>query len=239
MVAAAHALDIPCAEQYKEIRLGKKAVALVEGCGRRAFEKGLPVLDYDLETVRLIVEAMEAGDGGLSSTSETMVYSTISPTLVLQYRIMQRMLGRSVHIRRVDEHGGFGTHPIYRATVRRDHKQRPWARIRSIHDGGEGQCYDIETASGKIYLPESDIVVHNCDDSTIVLGSMLQSVGYPVRMRVIRTKDSSEWNHIYLLVQVPPSGTNGKWMALDASVDRPAGWQAPQSMVAAKRDFPV
>ena len=78
----------------------------------------------------------------------------------------------------------------------------------------------------------------DCDDYSVVLGSLLQSIGYPVKLRVIRTTDSPEWNHIYVLVGVPP-GPNAEWIPLDASVNKPAGWEAPRSMIAAVRDFVV
>jgi hypothetical protein len=78
----------------------------------------------------------------------------------------------------------------------------------------------------------------DCDDYTIVLGSMLQSVGYPVRARVIRTTDADDWNHIYLLVGLPPRAP-ARWVPLDASVNKPPGWEAPRSMVADMRDFNV
>ena len=78
----------------------------------------------------------------------------------------------------------------------------------------------------------------DCDDAAITLGAMLQSVGYPVRLRVIRTKDSPEWNHIYLLVGMPPKDPK-RWISLDGSVNQPAGWEAPKAMIAEKRDFNV
>lgn len=78
----------------------------------------------------------------------------------------------------------------------------------------------------------------DCDDYAIVLASMLQSVGYPVKLRVIQTVDSHDWNHIYTLVGLPPQSPK-KWMSLDASVDKPAGWQAPRAIVAAVKDFEV
>lgn len=78
----------------------------------------------------------------------------------------------------------------------------------------------------------------DCDDYAIVLASMLQSVGYPVKLRVIQTVDSTDWNHIYVLVGLPPQGPK-QWVSLDASVDKPAGWQAPRDIVAAVKDFEV
>lgn len=78
----------------------------------------------------------------------------------------------------------------------------------------------------------------DCDDYSSLLCACLQSIGYPVRLRVIRTKTASDWNHIYALVGLPPRNPT-KWIPLDASLPKPAGWEAPASMVADKRDFRV
>lgn len=68
----------------------------------------------------------------------------------------------------------------------------------------------------------------DCDDGTILLGSLLMSIGYPVRMRVMQDTASSTWSHIYLLVGVSP-GNPEAWIPLDWSVYpfKPAGWQVP------------
>lgn len=67
----------------------------------------------------------------------------------------------------------------------------------------------------------------DCDDGTILLGSMLRAVGYPIRLRVIQDNNSTTWSHIYLLVGTPPMNAT-KWIALDWSVPgKPPGWEAP------------
>lgn len=67
----------------------------------------------------------------------------------------------------------------------------------------------------------------DCDDGSILLGSMLRAVGYPVRLRVIQDTSSSTWSHIYLLAGIPP-GRADKWIPLDWSVPgKEAGWEAP------------
>ena len=82
----------------------------------------------------------------------------------------------------------------------------------------------------------------DCDDYSIVLGSLLGAIGYPVRLRVIRTHDAGlprgEFNHIYALVGLPPNAPQ-KWIPLDASVSEPAGWEAPREMVAEYKDYEV
>lgn len=80
----------------------------------------------------------------------------------------------------------------------------------------------------------------DCDDASSLLASMLLSVGYPVQLRVIQTKDADDWNHIYILVLLPPSGgPKARWMPLDLSVNKPPFWEVPKSMIARVKDYPV
>jgi hypothetical protein len=89
----------------------------------------------------------------------------------------------------------------------------------------------------------------DCDDGTILLGSLLMSVGYNVKCRVIQSKGADSWSHIYLLVGLPPTGIT-KWVPLDWSVRKPAGWEVegadqsartgkPAGLVIRVKDYPV
>jgi hypothetical protein len=80
--------------------------------------------------------------------------------------------------------------------------------------------------------------IGDCDCYTIVVGSMLRSVGYPVRIRIVQTSKSASWDHIYLLVGTPPRKPE-KWVSMDASLEAHAGWEVPQRFIAKKKDFPV
>lgn len=81
----------------------------------------------------------------------------------------------------------------------------------------------------------------DCDDYASLLGAMLRAVGLKVRTRIVQTKGSDTWNHIYLAVAIPGKGPNGTdgWMPLDPSVKYPAGWEVPDSMVIRKKDYLV
>lgn len=81
----------------------------------------------------------------------------------------------------------------------------------------------------------------DCDDGTILLGAMLRTVGYPIKMRVIQDKGSPTWSHIYLLVGIPPGGGSMKWVPLDWSVYpyKPPGWEAPGAAQAALSGRPA
>jgi transglutaminase-like putative cysteine protease len=64
----------------------------------------------------------------------------------------------------------------------------------------------------------------DCDDMTILLGAMLMSTGHPVRLVLagFRRKRPHSYSHIY-----PEVNVRGKWIALDATMNRPIGWAPP------------
>lgn len=64
----------------------------------------------------------------------------------------------------------------------------------------------------------------DCDDMTILLGSMLLSTGHPVRLALtgFRPGRPHVYSHIYPEVQV-----DGRWIACDATMPHPLGWAPP------------
>jgi transglutaminase-like putative cysteine protease len=64
----------------------------------------------------------------------------------------------------------------------------------------------------------------DCDDMTILLGAMLKSTGHPVRLVLagFRPTKPHSYSHIY-----PEVNVRGRWMAIDATADRPIGWAPP------------
>jgi transglutaminase-like putative cysteine protease len=64
----------------------------------------------------------------------------------------------------------------------------------------------------------------DCDDMTILLGAMLIATGHPVRLALtgFRRHKPHIYSHIY-----PEVNVRGKWIALDATMERPIGWAPP------------
>jgi transglutaminase-like putative cysteine protease len=64
----------------------------------------------------------------------------------------------------------------------------------------------------------------DCDDMTILLGAMLVSTGHPVRLALagFRRNKPHSYSHVY-----PEVNVSGRWIAIDASTDRPVGWAPP------------
>ena len=77
----------------------------------------------------------------------------------------------------------------------------------------------LHTARRMIELRAGD-----CDDMTILLGAMLVSTGHPVLIVLtgFRSKRPHSYSHIY-----PEVNVRGKWIALDATMNRPIGWAPP------------
>ena len=101
--------------------------------------------------------------------------------------------------------------------------------------------YTRDTVGRDMYASPNRSLAANsgdCDCYAILLGSLLQSVGYPIVLRIIQTHGNKTWNHIYLLVGLPPTRPT-KWLLADASINKPLGFQAPAYMVERHKDFTV
>jgi transglutaminase-like putative cysteine protease len=78
----------------------------------------------------------------------------------------------------------------------------------------------------------------DCDDYSSLGCAALMSAGIPCRFKVVRTKDSDSWNHIFIQGGYPKHAPS-QWFSLDASVPVKPGWEPPPSMVAEHRIFNV
>ena len=78
----------------------------------------------------------------------------------------------------------------------------------------------------------------DCDDFSITLGSALQSIGYPIKVRIVQSNGSPDYNHIFLLVGLPPRQPS-QWVSLDASLGKPPGWHPPRSALKRIKDYDV
>ncbi len=65
----------------------------------------------------------------------------------------------------------------------------------------------------------------DCDGLTVLIGSLVQSMGYPVAIKVIKQGETGRMYHVYPLVGLPPTNPK-KWIAMDAIFDKPMGCQA-------------
>lgn len=81
-----------------------------------------------------------------------------------------------------------------------------------------------------------DMRAGDCDQATVLLNSMLLSVGIPTGMRIISTSHDKPFHHIYSLAGNPKNDPE-QWIPLDTiNKQQPMGWEPPY---AKKIDFMV
>lgn len=121
-------------------------------------------------------------------------YSTTSKTLALQVRVLLKMQGFSCRVSEIKEHGGLGDHPIYRVYPR-FFRDKP-VTVESL--GLEKNChvFDIETEDHGIYLPDADIIVHNCDDKAICAGAWCNLNNFPFRFVAVSMNKDKQLHHV-------------------------------------------
>ena len=68
--------------------------------------------------------------------------------------------------------------------------------------------------------------VGDCDDMTVLLSAMLESIGYPTRFVIEGYQDGAGWEHVYLEVYLL-----GGWVPLDPTEQVAMGWQPPEALI--------
>jgi len=88
-------------------------------------------------------------------------------------------------------------------------------RIRYVKD-----VNDIETLSTPMMTLEGRL--GDCDDQTVLLASMLESVGYPTRFVVEGYTTPVEYDHVYMQALV-----FGQFISMDPTEQHYMGWSPP------------
>jgi hypothetical protein len=80
--------------------------------------------------------------------------------------------------------------------------------------------YDVETLS----TPDKTLagLIGDCDDQTVLLASLFESVGYPTRFVIAGYSDPSVFEHVYLQVFASEN-----WIDCDPTEQEPFGWSPP------------
>lgn len=90
---------------------------------------------------------------------------------------------------------------------------RPQAlRVKELfHDVAEVACYDLETESGYVYLPEHDVTVHNCDEIALMGAVMALQLGREVEFVALGFAPG-QLTHVGFRVKEPKSN---RWIWVD------------------------
>ena len=233
--------------RYLAMKPDQTWMELFVSCGRGALNKKLPFVDVDVPTAANLLEGLSA-DASKNSHGGGLTYGTISPMLALQVRLLFRALGYKTSIRRVDDHGGLGKNPIYRIGVtgqdtKDGRKVSSFVKVREVRAPVEdAHVFDIEVEGQRFYLPEHDIVVHNCDDMSSAFAALCMSVGYSAKLVPVSAVGAGgSASHILPKIGIPPGPPERvtKWIAADATVNKPLGWFPPSSVIEKQWEFDI
>lgn len=152
----------------------------VQRMGRYAPEKHALTLDLDEACAAQLLRGIMADSGANKNGGRTL--TTTSFLLAVQARVLHRMFGISCGWSYIENHGGLGQNPIWRLSTRvqkrQDGKKAKSLKVKSVdHAVYDAPCWDIQTDDHRVYLPEHDVTVSNCDDITILYAAALCSVG--------------------------------------------------------------
>jgi len=236
-------------DRWVVVRDSGWASDLLSVCGHGAAEKRARTLDLDAPAVAALCEGIGADSGYTASGSQ--VFGTVSDTLSLQMRVLWHMQGRACSRNTVEAHGGVGHRPIHRMTPYKDRLNAPHTlTVRSIDRECEtAVCWDVTTDDHYVYLPESDVVVHNCDDLSMLLAALAESLRIPWRYvlsgrndrgKTIRWVEGeriprAKWAHIYVALGDRPF-TPKRWAFAEPTIRGvPLGWDVVQATNASGR----
>lgn len=122
--------------------------------------------------------------------------------------------------------------PIYRTA---DNNRFANVKVKSIAEGEPAETFDIEVEGHRFYLPETDLIVHNCDDMSALIAALCAAVGFSVMLRAWGPP-GEDFQHVFPVASLPKADTRPAnmrtWYALDATVERAyVGWEPPPGNV--------
>lgn len=79
--------------------------------------------------------------------------------------------------------------------IRREKRPGPICVI-GVCEGSVEKVLDIETTSHSIYLPETDVVVHNCDCQAMLTASLAEALGIPMSFVLVSQREKGEFTHV-------------------------------------------
>ena len=160
-------------------------------------------------------------DSGKNTRGGGRTFTSTSRQLWLQTRLLHKMFGITCSERFIEDHGGFGDHPVWRLGVRDQHRsdghREKLLRVKWIERGVLSvPVWDITTDDHRVYLPEADVTVSQCDDHAGLNVVLAMENGFFTKFRITSNTGAS-WDHIYALAGVPKHRPT-RWVVLDTTL---------------------
>lgn len=97
-------------------------------------------------------------------------------------------------------------------------------------DFKEESCFDIETDDHRVWLPEADWTVSQCDGHATAIAALAMALGMKAGFRTVKGDSSrpDQWSHVYAVIGVTENGKT-KWLTADSTQKESSiGWDPPE-----------
>lgn len=134
--------------------------------------------------------------------------------LVNQYKVNPEIIQRAISI-------------VYLTPPKNEHRELE-ALFNSVRDNIRylRDVHNVETLSDP--LTTINRKVGDCDDKSVLLATLAESIGYPSRFVVAGYKPEKNYEHVYLQLWA-----NNQWIDADPTENKPLGWFPPNETIIA------
>ncbi len=208
-------------------------------------------LSMSVEDIKNILDGYTKGDGHVPTNEKSswygridVMYTTNSMELADQLTFLHLILGKPLYKAYVNKPSNYSIHPCWRLYCHNSEKPQGYRRERlndvaftsivEVFPIGIYDVYDIEVEDTHNFVTSDGIILHNCDDMSMLTLSLLKSIGYEVGLKVTSYKPNGTYQHVYGIVRVPIGKTSPEgysvqniWLATDTiKPDKNLGWEA-------------
>jgi len=195
--------------------------------GTHAPQKHAPTINLSEGAAVPLLRGIMADSGANTSGGNSRTFTTTSRQLMLQTRVLHRMLGISCGYSYIEDHGGLGENPIWRLSTRQpthDHATKMLRVKEIVRNAAVARCYDIATDDHYVYLPEHDVTVSNCDDLALAIATSCMTIGARAQFVTVGFRPQGFGpkihTHVFARAQDPKSKV---WWVLDPVAGRKTG----------------
>jgi hypothetical protein len=172
------------------------------------------ILSSDKETITRVLGGYIDGDGFIPKKHQACshkwnaIYNTSSNDLAKHLEFLHLLLGNPLTTYYQKNHMGAGKKPIWRlydmkrngVHGRTNEPNLVSHGIKSVKESKAQDVYCITVKDNHNLVLSNGVLASNCDDQSMLLLSLLKSVGAPVALRIAGYKNDGKYTHIYGLV---------------------------------------
>ena len=170
------------------------------------------------------------GDGSVN-TQGIQFYTTVSKKLSNHLSLLHLILGRPLYRcdygRPLSKFGNYDVTRLYEFPSDKGYRKEVLKDValvgpKSVEYIGKHRVYDIEVVDTHNFVSSNGMIVHNCDDMTLLSLSLLKSIGFNVAIKVVSFTESKRFGHVYGLVQI-----GYDWVPIDCvRPEKHLGWES-------------